>query len=256
MKEFLISTKYIFKQDDANSSQKVNINDVLIHTEGENMTRIWIEEYEVTGDLGRLFGHFLDMDDSIKTAYLISPSEGDESVSPSKKILFEFLEHRNDFPLYLYFSDEYVLRERHQQFFQQQDVDYTIQTVYPNRKHHLDPFVYFTVELKNKEALRRVVRKTYWLGEENVFYVISNYDNLKFTFEERQHWGFQQYLPIASFDRTPPSVLIKPGHDGCGFFICSNDRSVNSLEKVIRSMPEEIITYQVNDELYEAENEE
>jgi len=35
LKDFLISIKYIFKQDDANSSQKVNINDVLIHTEGE-----------------------------------------------------------------------------------------------------------------------------------------------------------------------------------------------------------------------------
>ena len=217
------------------------------------MTKIWIEEYVVKGDLGRLFGHFLDMDDSIKTAYLISPSEGDEYVSLTKKILFEFLEYRNDFPLYLYFSDEYVLRERHQQFFQQQDIDYTIQTVYPSRKYHLDPLVYFTVELKTKESLIRVIRETYWLAEENVFYVISNYDNLKFTFEERQHWGFQQYLPIASFDRTPPSVLIKPGHDGCGFFICSSDRSVNSLENVIRSMTEEIITYQVNDELYELE---
>lgn len=105
------------------------------------MTRIWIEEYEVMGDLGRLFGHFLDMDDSIKTAYLISPLEDDECITPTKKILFEFLEHRNDFPLYLYFSDEYVLRERHQQFFQQQDIDYTIQTVYPSRKYHLDPLV-------------------------------------------------------------------------------------------------------------------
>ncbi|MDQ6466418.1 hypothetical protein RCC94_02905 [Exiguobacterium acetylicum] len=220
------------------------------------MTRIWIEEYAVTGDLGRMLGHFLDMDESIKTAYLISPSEGDESVSPSKKILFEFLEYRNDFPLYLYFSDEYVLRERHQQFFQLHDIDYTIQTFYPNRKHHMDPLVYFTVELKDKEALRRAVRETYWLGEENVFYAISNYDNLKLMFEERQHWGFQQYLSVASFDRNPPSVLIKPGHDGCGFFICSNDVSMNSLKNVIQSMPEKIIIYQINDELYEPEDEE
>lgn len=138
------------------------------------MTKIWIEEYVVTGDLGRLFGHFLDMDESIKTAFLISPSEGDECIAPTKKILFEFLEHRNDFPLYLYFSDEYVLRERHQQFFQQQDIDYTIQTVYPSRKHNSNPLVYFTVELKDNEALRRVARKTYWLGEENVLYVILN----------------------------------------------------------------------------------
>ncbi|MDT0173868.1 hypothetical protein Q9R23_12900 [Exiguobacterium sp. BRG2] len=151
------------------------------------MTRIWIEEYAVTGDLGRLFGHFLDMDESIKTAYLINPSDGDECVSPTKKILFEFLEHRNEILLYLYFSDEYILREQHQQFFQQQNIDYTIQTVYPSREHHLDPLLYFTVELKNKETLRRVVRETYWLGEEYVFYVISNNDNLKFIFEERRH---------------------------------------------------------------------
>lgn len=45
-----------------------------------SVTRIWIEEYAVTGDLGRLFGHFLDMDESIKTAYLINPSDGDKCV--------------------------------------------------------------------------------------------------------------------------------------------------------------------------------
>lgn len=182
---------------------------------------------------------------------------GEGHVEEGREFLMAFLTHQAVFPLYVHFVDEYELSEDFTTFFQQNQIDYTVDDCDGNLKSYgyrrYNYYSCLTVKIKNPDDLRLVLNKTYWLASENVFYCISHSNSLTFEWGDFLERGVKRRQSVAVFDFNASQNYITTDYDGLGFCILSQDKQYTSLAGLIASLPDQMVVTQINDEVIEDE---
>lgn len=177
---------------------------------------------------------------------------GEGHVEEGREFLMAFLTHQAVFPLYVHFVDEYELSEDFTTFFQQHQIDYTVDDCGGNLKSYgYNYYSCITVKIQNIADLRLVLNKTYWLASENVFYCISQADTLTFEWGDFWERGVKRRRSIAVFDFNASKTYITTDYDGLGFCLLSRDTQYTSLVGLIASLPDQMVVTQINDEVVE-----
>lgn len=219
------------------------------------MAEIMIMEKEIIEKDTMNLGYPLEMGGELKTAYFIDVSRIEkDGANESKEFLLDFLIHQQVFPLYVNFVDEYALHEEHDAFFKQNKLSYVMldldvqfrsgEVKVRYREYH----PCYTITVQNAEELRLVLNKTYWLASENLFYTISNSDNLSFKLEEIKRWRLKLIRPIGVLTMHPNMTCFKIAHDGNGFYLLSNDDSYIPIEHLVTRLPKGTVISQINED--------
>lgn len=218
------------------------------------MTEILIIEEPVTTNFIEDLVHPHRFDGGLPVVHRLS---GEGHVEEGREFLMAFLTHQAVFPLYVHFVDEYELSEDFTTFFQQHQIDYTVDDCGGNLKSYgykrYNYYSCITAKIQNIADLRLVLNKTYWLASENVFYCISHSDSLTFEWGDFLEWGVERRRSIAVFDFNASKTYITTDYDGLGLCILSRDTQYASLAGMIASLPDQMVVTQINDELIEDE---
>ena len=226
-----------------------------ITKQGEiNLYKVWIQEEKISPAFLNDTGHHMKIDGEIQSSYFVSADKGNNQVDDNKEYLTKFLIGQDKYPLFITFVcyEEY---EELEVAIKNYGLEYKVNFLEENRKYWTDgkSFTYnppyFVVKVTNSKELKFIIEETYWLPTQNEFYAISATKNLYFNLEEVLEWERKQWRSAPHFKSEVDSTFMTIFHDGCGFYLFSNEEKYDSVEKLCVTLPANTKITQINDEL-------
>lgn len=218
------------------------------------MAEIWIDEEKDIAALLDEAGQYVELDGKLAAAYFIC-ADGEDYVEANKDFLMQFLQSQNKYPLFLTFVIYEDQIDEYRAFLNEHGIEFTLTFLEEQRtyytilgKHHYHPPCISAI-IKDSDALKKLIDKTYWLPAENEFYTLSFSDNLHFELKEVVEWKRKKKRSIACFKIEPTTTFITIFHDGNGFYLFSNDQKYSPLKNLIAHLPKGTIITQINDTL-------
>lgn len=171
----------------------------------------------------------------IKKAYEIT-SYDDLTIKDNQEVLTDFLVYQNVYPIIITFILSKNISQDNEMVEKMDSRKIKYSMNYCSEDE--DSFYYCNAKIENEKDLRFLINETYWIPAQNGFYNIIFKDKLDFTLKKYGKWLFSSTQFVPLIDMSTPTSFIKIDGDGLGFILFSNEKKYESIEELIKNLPQ------------------